>query len=600
MRKTAQFIKSLFRVIRFCWTYSQKVVGGQIWLISFYNIYLNIHPLINAYFIKLIIDALTRINSLGVPLVTRYVAIILLLHFLVDSWDQFAFRHHLILTRILREKLPSTIEIDLAYKHASLPITVVEDSQFKDEYVLVKRESRFRISPIVDQAVGLIAAVISWIIASAVIIKFNPFYWLILLLTLFPRLLGLKPAVKKSLTVASNSAKFSRKRDIYLNYLESGRGSCEGRILGIKTLVKKQLEKIQEITIGMFEKTEHELLKLRLANAVLPMVGVFSISYLLLRRIIKGLFTIGDWQLALSTCLRFVDYSKDAIDRGGQLQESSVYIDKLISVLNHQGEASRGKKALIDKINSIEFKNVSFQYPNVKKLVLENVSFKVNPNENIAIVGHNGAGKTTLVKLLCRFYIPRSGQILVNGINIEKFNIYSYWRLISALFQDFETYGISAWESIGYGDIDRISKRKAIRKAARLTGIDKYLSCLPQGYDTSLIRELEGGVDLSIGQWQKVALARALFRKSKMIILDEPTSNMDPESEEEVFNKLVRVVKNRVMFLISHRFSTVKRADRIIVLESGRVIEEGNHKELMEKNGLYARLFRIQSESYKE
>lgn len=600
MKKPIDMIKSLFRVVRFSWSYSQKLIGSQLWLLAFYNIYINIHPVINAYFIKLIIDSLTRLDELGIALVSQYILIILLLHFLVDSWDQFVFRHKGAIARSLSRRLISTLEIDLAYKHASLPVKTVEDSRFKDEYLLVKRESGFRMYPIIDYSVELIAALISLFIAGLIIIKFSPLYLLILLVVQLPRIFLLRPAVGKSLKASVQSAKYDRMFGIYLYFLEGGRGNCESRILGIKNLVKKRLKKIQDVTVGLFEKVQFELLWGKVFTAILPMVGVFTISYFLLRQVIRKLFTIGDWQLVLNTSLRIVDYSKDLIDRSGRLYEDSVFIDKLASVLNREEETARGEKVDFEKIKSIEFKNVSFRYPNANKDALKNVSFKIRAEENIAIVGHNGAGKTTLVKLLCRFYQPNTGTILVNGINIQEFNIHSYWKTISALFQDFETYGISGWESIGYGDTARINKQKAIRRVAKLVGINKHLSGLSQGYATPLMKELEGGVNLSIGEWQKVALARALFRKSKMIILDEPTSNMDPESEEEIFNKLMRIVKNRVMLLISHRFSTVKRADRIMVIKSGRLMEKGSHQELMKKNGLYAKLFRIQSESYKE
>ncbi|MBN1263126.1 MAG: ABC transporter ATP-binding protein [Candidatus Pacebacteria bacterium] len=600
MIKLIKITKALFRVIHFCWSYSQKIVGSQIWLLSFYNVYINIHPLINAYFLKLIIDSLTRVNELGANRVGQYVGLIVLLHFLVDSWDQFVFRHKLVISRTLRQKLLSAIEIDLAYKHASLPVKTVEDSEFKDQYVLVKRESGFRIYPIVDEAVGLISSVISLVIAALVITRFSPLYLLILLGIQIPRLFLLKPAINKSVEASAKEAKYSRIRGIYLYFLESGRSTCESRILQVKDFIKKRLLKIHKATVGIFEKTQNDLLWGKITTAIIPMAGVFSISYLLLREVIKGLVTIGNWQLVLNISLKFVDQSKSAIDNLGQLHEASVYIDKLLEVLNKKEEVAKGKKADFAKINSIEFKNVSFAYPNANKPALKDISFKIDSGENIAIVGHNGAGKSTLVKLLCRFYTPNSGQILINGHNLEKLNIVSWWRQISALFQDFESYGISAWESIGYGDTKRINQKKAIRQAARLTGIDKHLAGLESGYDTPLIQELEGGVNLSIGQWQKVALARSLFKRSKMIILDEPTSNIDPESEEKIFNKLMRIVKNRVMFLISHRFSTVKRADRILVIESGQLVEEGSHQELMKENGLYAKLFRIQSESYKE
>ncbi|RJR28115.1 ABC transporter ATP-binding protein [Candidatus Microgenomates bacterium] len=593
-------ISSVIRVARFSWTYSVKIAGKKIWLLLFYLTYKNIHPIINAYFIKLAIDTLTQVGQAEPSLIIRNIAFILIAHFLVDSWDNFSFRHSLVLSRTLQRKLLSGIDVDLAYKNASLPITTIENSKFKDKYTLVKREAGFRLYPLVDQSVNIVAGLITFIATAVLLVGFNPLYLPILLILQVPRLFLIKPALNKVTHRASLSAKLSRHWDIYLDFLEGIKGSYEARILKIKEVVNKRLLNIQEQTVGLFEKTESELLFPRVATAIVPMMGVFTIAFMAAKDVVSKATSIGDWQLIVNTAHRLGELSKRIIDDIGSLSEASIFVDKLVEVLEMEEETSFGNEIEIGNVKSLEFDNVSFKYPNTKQFALRNVSFVVNEAENVAIVGHNGAGKTTLVKLLCRFYEPSEGVIKLNGIDIRDYDLSTYWGILSALFQDFETYGVSAKESIGFGDIKNLSNQTRIEKVAKLTGIHKYLSSLPKGYETPLIRDLENGVGLSTGQWQKVAISRALFRKSKIIILDEPTSNIDPESEEDIFNKLIRTVNKRMMFLISHRFSTVKRANRIIVIDSGKLTEQGSHKELMAQNGLYAKLFRIQSESYKE
>lgn len=593
-------ILAVVKVVKFSWSYSIKVAGKKIWLLFFYTSYKSVHPIINAYFIKLAIDNLTQIGQLEPSTIIQNLVLIFVGHFLVDSWDNFSFRHALVLSRALQRKLLSSIEIDLAYKNASLPITTIEDSKFKDKYSLVKREAGFRLYPLVDQSVSLIAGIITFIFTAAIIINFDFNYLIILLFVQIPRLLLIKPALDKITHRATTSAKLSRHWEIYQSFLESIKGSYETRILGIKKYIKNKLLKLQDDTVGLFEKVETELLLPRVATAIIPMSGVFAVSFLAAKKVVAGILTIGDWQLMVNTAHRLTEQLKGTIDDIGSLNEAYIFVDQLVEVLNKEEIAPNGKKIQFSEIESIEFKNVSFKYPNTTDYALRNLSFKIGKAENIAIVGHNGAGKTTLVKLICRFYKPTSGIIRINGINIEEFDLYSYWSLLSALFQDFETFGMSAAESIGYGNIEDIDNREKLEKVARITGIHQYLESLPKGYQTPLIRDLENGVGLSTGQWQKIAIARALFRKSKIIILDEPTSNLDPESEEEIFNKLIKTVKTRIMFLISHRFSTVKRADRIMMIESGKLEEEGSHAELIKKDGLYAKLFRIQSESYRE
>jgi ABC-type bacteriocin/lantibiotic exporter with double-glycine peptidase domain len=595
-------VTGILSVIKFSWNYSRKVSGKTIWLITFYRIYISLHPLINAYFIKLIIDQLTQAQNQDYSTTLTSITIILIVYFLVDSWNQFAFRHNLALERILQRRLISQMEVDLAYQHASLPVTTIEDSDFKDSYALVKRESGYRIFPIVRDAVTLISTLFSLSAGLVILWRYEFVYFLIILIVQIPRIIILKPAIIKILDASSVAAKYSRMWDIYLNFLESVKGSLEARILNIKGYVKHKLNILQKDTVGYYAKTQLELLRGRVATAILPMTGVFAIGYFALVRVLQQTLSIGDWQFIFSTSNRIVQEFKDLIDSAGTTAESIIFVQKLNSILEMDGENIRTaeKQSLVSEIRTIEFVNVSFRYPNANRYALKNISFTIDSNENIAIVGVNGAGKTTLVKLLCKFYQPSDGTILINGKDLQKLDTTSYRQNISALFQEFETYGISARESIGYGNVDDIFNSERITKMAKLVGIHKHIENLPKSYNTPLIRELDDGVGLSTGQWQKIAIARALFRKSKLIVLDEPTSNMDPESEEEIFNKLIRTVRKRIMILISHRFSTVKRADRIVVIDSGKLAETGSHKELMNLNGVYARLFRIQSESYKE
>lgn len=543
---------------------------------------------------------LTQFGQIEQSILLRNIGIILFLHFIFESWDNFSFRHGLVISQTLQRRLVSNIEIDLAYKNASLPITTIENSDFRDKYALVQREAGFRLYPLVDSSISLIASTLTIVFTAILLIKFNPIYLPILLIVQLPRMFLVGAAVEKTTLSSSIGAKLSRQWNIYLGYLESTKGSYEARILKIKDVVKSRIMRIQESTVGLFEKTQTELLLPRVGTSVASILGAFIIAFLAAKDFVNKLITIGDWQFIINTAWRIGDLSKRIIDEVASLSEASVFIDHLIEILNIENDKSSAEMTITEEIESLEFENVSFKYPNANAYSLKNISFKVREAENIAIVGHNGAGKTTLVKLLCRFYEPTEGVIRLNGIDVKEYSLPEYWGILSALFQDFETYGISAKESIGFGDIANISNTTRIEKVAKLTGIHKHLSGLPKGYDTPLIREVEGGVGLSTGQWQKMAISRALFRKSKIIILDEPTSNIDPESEEEIFNKLIKTVKKRVMFLISHRFSTVKKADRIIVIDSGNLVEEGSHNELIEKRGLYAKLFKIQSENYRE
>jgi ATP-binding cassette subfamily B protein len=247
----------------------------------------------------------------------------------------------------------------------------------------------------------------------------------------------------------------------------------------------------------------------------------------------------------------------------------------------------------------IRFENVSFTYPGCSQLALQDINLLLKPGEVIALVGENGSGKTTLVKLLCQLYRPTAGQITLDGFSQEDYDPVAWRRQFSVIFQDYEKYFMAAWENIWIGDIGREPERRQIQGTAEGTGADVVIQRLPEGYDTPLGTSWNKGHELSIGEWQKVALARLFWRKAQVFILDEPASSLDPLAEAALFERFRGLLNGRSAVLISHRFPTVQVADRIYVLESGRIIEQGSHAELLRLNGRYAELYRAQETPYR-
>ncbi len=242
---------------------------------------------------------------------------------------------------------------------------------------------------------------------------------------------------------------------------------------------------------------------------------------------------------------------------------------------------------------------MSFQYPGSEKYVLKNINLFIKPGESIALVGLNGAGKTTLIKLLTRLYDPTEGRITLDGTDLREFDLNSLHQRFGVIFQDFVRYQFSVRENIGFGQIEELDNQARIEMAADKGGADEVVAELPDGYDTVLGRRWNRGHELSGGQWQKIALSRAFMRKAEVLILDEPTSALDAEAEYEIFLRFRELMEGRVAVLISHRFSTVRMADRIVVLQEGRIVELGSHEDLMSRNQASAHLFNLQAEGYR-
>jgi ATP-binding cassette, subfamily B, bacterial len=261
--------------------------------------------------------------------------------------------------------------------------------------------------------------------------------------------------------------------------------------------------------------------------------------------------------------------------------------------------AGRGVPAPVRHRQGLELRHLGFRYPNGAEPVLRDVTCTLHAGETVAVVGENGAGKTTLVKLLTRLYDPTAGQIVLDGVPLADYDLTDLRRRISVLFQDFFHFSLSARDNIGVGDVDRAEDRERVLAAARWSGADAVVAKLPRGLDTPLDRTFTGGVDLSGGEWQKVATARAAMRDAALVVLDEPTAALDAQAEYDLFRRFRELAQGRTVLLISHRFSTVRMADRILVLEGGRIVEDGSHAELVTLGGRYAALYELQAGRYR-
>ncbi|WP_349694037.1 ABC transporter ATP-binding protein [Actinopolymorpha sp. B11F2] len=323
--------------------------------------------------------------------------------------------------------------------------------------------------------------------------------------------------------------------------------------------------------------------------------GVILVVLYFVRR---GDLSLGSAATACVAVLLLANRSQQAATSLAQTMEHGLLLEEFVQLRDWAQRTQPERSAEVEPFTKLTVEDVSFSYPSAPNVALDGVKFDIATGEVVAIVGHNGSGKTTLAKLLCGLYEPTGGVVRWDGRPLAELTRDGGLSSVGVVFQDFGRYWFSAADNIGLGDVDRVGERAAIERAARQAGAEEFLTKLPNGFDTPLGVEVEGGADLSVGQWQRVAIARVLFRQAAFIVLDEPTASLDAEAEAALFQTIQDLRAGRTIVLISHRFSTVRTADRILVLDQGRLVEQGPHDELMALDGHYARMYRLQASAY--
>lgn len=484
-------------------------------------------------------------------------------------------------------------------KSSELSISQLEDPDFYDKLERARSQTVRRVdlmSNILSQAESLIS--MTTLIAG--LIYFAPVLILILILSIIPSFINEAKFSSTRYSLARSWTSERRELD-YLRFIGANNQTArEVKLFGLTDFIA---ERFRELSDRYYHVTKKLAIKQNLFGSIFNILGVLSYygAYIyIVLKVVAGAITIGELTFLSGSFNRLRSNLQGFFSRLTRISESALYLKDYFDFIDLEIEKSSLIPTPIpEKIQKgFVVKDLHFAYPGSREEVLKGVSFEFKAGEKMAFVGQNGAGKTTLIKLFLRFYEPTSGEILLDGININRFDIDEYRQRFGVIFQDFFRYEFTLRENIAVGNIDEIQNDRTIHDAAEKSLASQVIEAMTQGIEQQLGRRFSNGQELSGGQWQKIALARAYMKDADIMILDEPTSALDAQAEYEVFKRFIGLTQGKTSIIISHRFSTVRMADRILVLQNGKVLELGTHEALMENQKLYADLFKLQAAGY--
>lgn len=587
---------NLKRMLSLSWEVDKKVVTGY-YLTALLGA---LAPLAASVTLALLIDSTIKPGiTFTIPLIvvvflaTRYVLMLtenIILWGLNRTYFDYLFRY----------KIQNEISRKFYDKLSNLDIAHLEDPKTQNLISKVRDTMSWRPPDFLRLFSYLFGSITGYLAAFFVLIPFG--WWIPLVITMItlPRLYLRAKYGTVQWSIYSSGAPQVKKL-WYLSWLLSTDTAIrEMRIFQSHGALLSKLKEIQESLFNLNKRGLDNYLKQLTFPPILEIITLFVIAYLQLPNVLSAAMTVGSFTLLINMIDQLNGHAAAAVINFGEMYENNLYVDDYFKILSLQKVITEIPNPIVIKVGvppKIEFKGVSFQYPD-GPLVLKNLSFVIDSGESVALVGANGAGKSTIVKLICRFYDVTDGEILINGTNIKNIQLASWYKCMGTLFQDFVHYYLTVKDNILLGDPNKYDE-KLMREAAKKSGALEFIEKLPQGFDQTLGREYEDGEELSIGEWQKLAIARAFYQSPPLLILDEPTSAIDAVAEYEIFNNLEKAYQDKTLILVSHRFSTVRNANKILVIDKGEIIERGTHKELLNLGGKYARMFNVQAEGYK-
>ena len=557
------------------------------------------------WIVKLIIDAIVAAIN-GIPISLMLIFGLVAAEGGLKILNTLLQQINLVVQKRLNDQLSEKINGDILDKVNQLDLRFFEKAEYYDSLARAQQDALYRPTEILLYSVQMLQSLLTLIALIVILLQFDPIIFIALFIGAFVSIFGQSRLAAWEFSVLDHQIPETRKL-AYLGALITNSGAAkEIRIFGLGNLFRTEylrlLRKHNEEKLNV----AHRRARIGLLSGTIGALIFAGVHLYLITATLRRDLSVGDLTMLTSTFFQSQIYLSSLIATAAALYQAGLFLNHLEIFMSFSPgivSPSEPQPIVHPLQRGLDLIDVCFRYPEAKDPVLRNINLSIQPGEIVAIVGDNGAGKTTLIKLLCRLYDPTHGVIMLNGVDIRLYDLDQLRRQYSVIFQDFVNYQATVRENIGYGYIPSLSDPELaeIKKAAEKSGIHSFIQDLPRGYDTLVGKLFEGGHELSGGQWQMLALARALVRPATVVILDEPTASLSPGSEVSFFHHFKRSLsKDQIGIIISHRFSTVRLADRIIVLENGEIRETGRHEDLMAQQGIYARFYRLQAASLEE
>ena len=584
-----------------------------LFIMSLSSIFNGLFPVLGAYVTKELLDAIAvafNVNNNLLSNVTKDSALQSILFWVVIEFIYLIAKSLLntlynAVISLSGEKVSNHIKLKIITKAKTIDVSQFDLPEFYEKFENASREASFRPVQILSTTFTMMSNIISMISFIVVLFALSP--WAPLAIIVF----ALPAAIVKFI--------YGRKNFLYIRRRSKERRHMEyfSNVMTNKDLVKEiRVFNLSDTFIGKFKETFAKyykgLKKLVVQENVWHIIisivtGLVNAALFLFvgYQVLYGDLTVGDYSFYSGSLTSIISCVSAIVTSTATIYQGTLFIDNMIQFNKLEAKIVPSVTPALDVkrhiAHEIEFKDVCFSYPGSDKLVLKNVSFKLNPGTTTVLVGLNGAGKTTIIKLLTRLYDPTSGVVLLDGVDIREYDLSQLYQIYGTIFQDFGRYAVNAEENIYYGDVNHELDFNRIEASAKSSGAADFIEKLTKQYKTPLMKYFEDdGTELSIGQWQKLSVARAFYSDSDIMILDEPTASLDALAEQQIFQQFEELTKGKTSIFVSHRLSSATTADNIVVLEYGRVVEQGTHKELMQANGKYCELFSTQAKRYIE